>query len=110
MIHGSATTDRNGTAEFLLRKELARGDVAHVRGMIGDVARQLLREETLGKLPSALLHDAPMALRAAGLKQQAVEEQVLALHPQATIPGGMDRLGANRAAAILVRSRDFTGN
>ena len=51
-----------------------------------------------------------LALRAAGLKQQAVEEQLLALHPQSAIPTGMESLGADRAAAILAVSGDIAGN
>lgn len=51
-----------------------------------------------------------LALRAAGLKQQAVEEQLLALHAQSAVPEGMGRLGADRAAAILAVSGDISGN
>lgn len=42
-----------------------------------------------------------LALRAAGLKPQAVEEQFLTLNPHATLPRGIDRFGAHRAAEIL---------
>jgi hypothetical protein len=42
-----------------------------------------------------------LALRAAGLKPQDVEEQVLTLNPDAVLPEGIDRFGANRAAEIL---------
>lgn len=45
-----------------------------------------------------------LALRAAGLKPQTVEEQFVALHPQAAIPDGIDRLGTERAASILAMS------
>ena len=51
-----------------------------------------------------------LALRAAGLKQQAVEEQLLALHPESAIPADMDGLGADRAAAILAVSGDVPGS
>jgi hypothetical protein len=40
-----------------------------------------------------------LALRAAGLKQQAVEEQFLYLHPEIALPDGFDMLRADRAAA-----------
>jgi hypothetical protein len=46
-----------------------------------------------------------LALRAAGLKQQAVEEQFLYLHPEIALPEGFDRLRADRAAALLADSR-----
>jgi len=42
-----------------------------------------------------------LALRAAGLKQQGMEEQFLALHPDACLPEGFERLSSDRAAAIL---------
>jgi hypothetical protein len=45
-----------------------------------------------------------LTLRVAGLKPQTVEEQFIALHPQSAIPDGVDRLGADRAAAILAMS------
>ncbi len=49
-----------------------------------------------------------LALRAAGLKQQAVEEQFLYLHPEIALPDGFDRLRADRAAALLASSRPET--
>lgn len=51
-----------------------------------------------------------LALRAAGLKSQTVEEQFIALHPQAAIPDGIDRLGIERAASILAMSGGFSRN
>lgn len=42
-----------------------------------------------------------VALRAAGLKSAALEEQFLAVHPDLSPPDGLDRLGSGRAAAIL---------
>lgn len=51
-----------------------------------------------------------LALRAAGLKPQTVEEQLVALHPQAAIPDGIDRLGTERAASILAMSGGFSRN
>jgi hypothetical protein len=45
-----------------------------------------------------------LALRAAGAKPQAIEEQFLALHPDIALPEGFDRLGADRAAALLATS------
>jgi len=46
-----------------------------------------------------------LALRAAGLKQQVVEEQFLYLHPEIALPDGFDRLRADRAAALLAASQ-----
>lgn len=45
-----------------------------------------------------------LGLRAAGLKQQAVEEHFLYLHPQVALPEGFDMLRADRAAALLAGS------
>jgi hypothetical protein len=45
-----------------------------------------------------------LALRAAGLKPQAVEEQFLYLHPEVALPAGFDELGADRAGALLSSS------
>lgn len=46
-----------------------------------------------------------LGLRAAGLKQQAVEEHFLYLHPQIALPEGFAMLPADRAAALLASSR-----
>lgn len=46
-----------------------------------------------------------LALRAAGLKQQAVEEQFLFLHPETPLPNGFEVMRADRAAALLASSR-----
>ena len=46
-----------------------------------------------------------LALRAAGLRQQAVEEQFLYLHPEIALPDGFDMLRADRAAALLAAAR-----
>lgn len=51
-----------------------------------------------------------LALRAAGLKVPAIEEQFLALHPDVTLPDGFDRLGPDRAAAILAGSSIRAGS
>lgn len=45
-----------------------------------------------------------IALRAAGLKLSAIEEQFFAIHPDLALPEGFDRLGAERAAALLALS------
>ena len=45
-----------------------------------------------------------LALRAAGLKQAAVEEQFLYLHPDVDLPPGFETLRSDRAAALLAAS------
>lgn len=45
-----------------------------------------------------------LALRAAGLKPQAVAEQFAYLHPDVTLPEGFDILRADKAAALLAGS------
>lgn len=42
-----------------------------------------------------------LALRAAGVKMPGIEEQLLILHPDASLPEGFERLSSDRAAAIL---------
>jgi len=42
-----------------------------------------------------------LALRAAGLSRQEVERQFLFLHPDLSLPEGLDALGADRAASLL---------
>jgi hypothetical protein len=42
-----------------------------------------------------------LALAATGLKPSAIEEQLLALDPDAALPEGIERLTADRAAALL---------
>jgi hypothetical protein len=42
-----------------------------------------------------------LALCAAGLKPSAIEEQLLVLDPDAVLPRGLERLGPDRAAALL---------
>jgi hypothetical protein len=46
-----------------------------------------------------------LALRAAGLGQQAVVAQVLTLHPDVSLPDGFDVLPAERAVALLAASQ-----
>jgi len=46
-----------------------------------------------------------LSLRAAGLKQQAVEEQFVFFHPEVALPQGFEMLRADRAAALLADSQ-----
>jgi hypothetical protein len=42
-----------------------------------------------------------LALCAAGLRPEAIEEQLLAIDPDAVLPAELDRLKPERAAALL---------
>ena len=50
-----------------------------------------------------------LALRAAGLKPAGVAEQFVALHPEVTLPEGIDTLGSDRAASILALAGAYNG-
>lgn len=45
-----------------------------------------------------------LALRAAGVRPEAIEGQFLSIHPDVRLPEGFETLGADRAAALLARS------
>ena len=49
-----------------------------------------------------------LALRASGLRVQAVEEQFVSLHPEVSLPAGFENLGSDAAAALLARSANFS--
>jgi hypothetical protein len=51
-----------------------------------------------------------LALRAAGLKPETVEEQFLSLHPDVALPEGFDQIGPDRAAALLAHSAVYPGS
>lgn len=51
-----------------------------------------------------------LTLRAAGLKPGAIAEQLVALHPELTLPTGIDTLGADRAASILALASVYNGH
>lgn len=51
-----------------------------------------------------------LALRAAGLKPQSIEEQFVSLHPEVSLPPGFDQLGSDHAAALLSRSAIYPGS
>lgn len=83
-----------GPAIFLTALSLASGhdrDLAVLSTSEGQQARLIL------------------ALRAAGLRPKAVEEQFLAIHPDVALPEGIAELGSERAAAILAVSGGFAG-
>lgn len=83
-----------GTAMFLSALALASGQDR-------DMAVLATNEGQLARLA--------LALRAAGLKPAAVEEQFVSLHPEVSLPDGFDSLGADRAASLLARSGSFPG-
>ena len=50
-----------------------------------------------------------LTLRAAGLQQSAIEEQLLALHAEVALPAGWERLGAEQAAEMLALAAPLGG-
>jgi hypothetical protein len=50
-----------------------------------------------------------LALKASGLRLEAIEEQFGALHPSVTLPGNFAELGSDSAAALLARSAVYPG-
>lgn len=51
-----------------------------------------------------------LALRAAGLRPQAVEEQFFSIHPEISLPDGFEKLGSDQAAALLAHSVIYPGS
>jgi hypothetical protein len=83
-----------GTAMFI--SALALGS-----GQDRDMAVLATNEAQLARLA--------LALRAAGLRQQAIEEQFVSLHPEVALPPGFEQLGSDHAAALLARSAAYPG-
>lgn len=50
-----------------------------------------------------------LALSAAGMKHDGIAEQFLAIHPEITLPQGIEYLGSDHAAALLARAAPFAG-
>jgi len=50
-----------------------------------------------------------LSLRSAGLRPAGVEEQLMTLHPEMSLPKGFDRIGADYAAAMLAVEASFIG-
>ena len=67
--------------------------LAFASGQDRDLAVLSTGEQQLARLA--------LALRASGLKHQPLVEQFLAFHPDAQLPQGFDRIGSDRAAALL---------
>ena len=51
-----------------------------------------------------------LALRASGLRPEAIEEQFGSLHPEVTLPAQFEQLGSDHAAALLARSAVYPGS
>lgn len=83
-----------GTAMFLSAMALASGQER-------DLAVLSTNEGQLARLA--------LALRATGLKPEAIEEQFMSLHPEIALPDGFSGLGSDRAAALLARSAVVVG-
>ena len=63
------------------------------------------RELTLLSFAERQFSRLALALRAAGLEQQAVEQQFIFLHPEVALPDGFEMLRTDRAAALLAASQ-----
>ena len=50
-----------------------------------------------------------LGLRAAGLKPQDIEAQLLRLHPESMPPGGLADIGTREALDLLTRSAGWVG-
>lgn len=68
------------------------------------------RDATALSTNEAQLARLALGLRAAGLKPEAVEEQFMAIHPEIALPPGFERLGADRAAAMLAVAGHYGGS
>lgn len=68
------------------------------------------RDLTILATNEAQLARLALALRAAGVKADAIEEQFLSIHPDISLPEGFSQLGADRAAALLARSLVVPGH
>lgn len=50
-----------------------------------------------------------LALRASGLKPEAIADQFVSLHPSAALPEGIEQIRPDRAAALLAHSAAYPG-
>lgn len=75
--------------------------LAMASGQDRDLAVMSLNETQLARLA--------LSLRASGLKQPAVEEQFLALHPDIALPEGFEQLSPDQAAALLAAAGPHAG-
>jgi len=75
--------------------------LAMASGQDRDMAVMSVNESQLARLS--------LSLRASGLKQPAVEEQFLALHPDIALPDGFEQLTPDQAAALLAAAGPHAG-
>ena len=80
--------------------DLGHAGLAIFATALGMASRQA-REATVMSFSERQYARLALAMRAAGLKQPAVEAQFAYLHPDIALPEGFDKLTAERAAAIL---------
>lgn len=76
--------------------------LAMASGQDRDIAVMSVNETQLARLA--------LSLRASGLKQAAVEEQFLALHPDIALPDGFEQLSPDQAAALLASAGLHAGS
>ncbi|MDF2638530.1 MAG: hypothetical protein K0R64_1514 [Novosphingobium lindaniclasticum] len=88
--HVALSVAHAGTALFLTALSVGAG---------------LRREAAVLATHEAQLARLALALRAAGLKPADIERQFLAIHPEAMLPEGFERLGTDMAASILASGR-----
>jgi hypothetical protein len=75
--------------------------LAMASGQSRDMAVLSTNEGQLGRFA--------LALRASGLRQDAVVEMFASLHPDISLPEGFETLGPDRAAALLAHSAVYPG-
>jgi hypothetical protein len=93
-MSSALAVDHAGAAIFLTALALASGQDR-------DLAVLSTNDRQIARLA--------LSLRAAGLKPEQVEAQVVYLHSDATLPDGLDALRPNAAAALLALADPFGG-
>lgn len=88
------TIDHAGVALFLTALSIANGQDRSLTTLSTN-------ESQLARLA--------LALAAAGMKPQVVEEQFRSLHPEVSLPSGFEVLGPDQAAAILAHGAGYPG-
>lgn len=88
--HSALSVSHAGVALFLTALALGSGQA---------------RDTVVLSTHEAQLARLALALRAAGLKPAAIEQQFLTLHPDVVLPPGFERIGPDGAAALLSAGR-----
>ena len=99
-LHGRMISQLGGGAVVAL--ELTHAGVALFSSALA-IATGQPRETCVLASQQEQLARLALSLRAAGLRPAQVEANLLALHPDATLPGGFERIAPDRAADILAR-------